>query len=172
MRHALATAQKRNPARSVNLRGFCAVTTTGSGESIGAILAPILTPCTQCLHVQRTWGRSRLHPCSCPVRYCRRRPLEREPARVAPRTREATTGQGSCKTLNVATTGACTSLGSTGSEPWLRPARTWTKHRIRYLAGKGTLCPASPPLHHPANGPGAFRSRGCSGFKDLFLKGC
>ena len=76
--------KSETPGTIATSEGFCAVTTTGSGEAFGAILAPILTPCTRHLHVQRLGAVHDFTPCSCPARCCRRRPLERDPAEVAP----------------------------------------------------------------------------------------
>ena len=80
----MVIAQKRNPARSANLRGFCAVTISAVAKALGAILAPTLTPCTAWLVRPALGAVHDFTPCSCPARPCWRRPLEREPAEVAP----------------------------------------------------------------------------------------
>ena len=53
-------------------------------KALGAILAPTLTPCTAWLVRPALGAVHDFTPCSCPARPCWRRPLEREPARVAP----------------------------------------------------------------------------------------
>ena len=80
----MATDQKRNPARSANLRGFCAVTTTGSGESIRRDSSAHLDPLHAVLVRPALGAVHDFTPCSCPARPCWRRPVEREPAQVAP----------------------------------------------------------------------------------------
>ena len=80
----MVIAQKRNPARSANLRGFCAVTTIGSGESIRRDSSAHLDPLHAVLVRPALGAVHDFTPCSCPARPCWRRPLEREPAEVAP----------------------------------------------------------------------------------------
>ena len=53
-------------------------------KALGAILAPTLTPCTAWLVRPALGAVHDFTPCSCPARPCWRRPLEREPAQVAP----------------------------------------------------------------------------------------
>ena len=53
-------------------------------KALGAILAPTLTPCTAWLVRPALGAVHDFTPCSCPARPCWRRPLEREPAEVAP----------------------------------------------------------------------------------------
>ena len=53
-------------------------------KALGAILAPTLTPCTAWLVRPALGAVHDFTPCSCPARHRWRRPLEREPAEVAP----------------------------------------------------------------------------------------
>ena len=142
----LLVLPKNETRESANLRGFCAVTTIGSGESIRRDSSAHLDPLHSLACTSSTWGRSRLLPCSCPARPCWRRPLEREPAQVAPENAKAVTWAGGSNTLNTATVGGC----SSHRPCWLHtPAPSGENHgqstKPAHAAGKGTLCPA----HHP-----------------------
>ena len=53
-------------------------------KALGAILAPTLIPCTAWLVRPALGAVHDFTPCSCPARPCWRRPLERDPAEVAP----------------------------------------------------------------------------------------
>ena len=80
----MATAQKRSPQHGGTSEGFCAVAILGSGESIRRDSSAHLDPLHAVLVRPALGAVHDFTPCSCPARHRWRRPLEREPAQVAP----------------------------------------------------------------------------------------
>ena len=80
----MATDQKRSPQHALTSEGFCAVTILGSGESIRRDSSAHLDPLHAVLVRPALGAVHDFTPCSCPARHRWRRPLEREPAQVAP----------------------------------------------------------------------------------------
>ena len=98
------------PARWKRLRASVQSPPSAVAKALGAILAPTLTPCTAWLVRPALGAVHDFSPCSCPARPCWRRPLEREPAQVAPENaKSGDLGGGGSNTLNTATVGGCSS---------------------------------------------------------------
>ena len=134
------------PARWKRLRASVQSPSSAVAKALSAILAPTLTPCTAWLVRPALGAVHDFTPCSCPARPCWRRPLEREPAEVAPENAKSGDLGGGSNTLNTATVGGC----SSHRPCWLHtPAPSGENHgqstKPAHAAGKGTLCPA----HHP-----------------------
>ena len=72
------------PSTVERLRASVQSPSSAVAKALGAILAPTLTPCTAWLVRPALGAVHDFSPCSCPARPCWRRPLEREPAEVAP----------------------------------------------------------------------------------------
>ena len=80
----MATAKKRSPQHALTSEGFCAVTTDGSGESIRRDSSACIDPLHTVFARPASGYVHDFCPSSRPARHCWRRPLEREPAQVAP----------------------------------------------------------------------------------------
>ena len=81
---SLVIAQKRSPQHALTSEGFCAVTILSSGESIRRDSSAHLDPLHAVLVRPALGAVHDFTPCSCPARHRWRRPLERDPAEVAP----------------------------------------------------------------------------------------
>ena len=159
---------KRNPARSVNLRASVQSPPSAVAKALGAILAPTLTPCTAWLVRPALGAVHDFSPCSCPARPCWRRPLEREPAQVAPENAKSGDLGGGSNTLNTATVGGC----SSHRPCWLHtPAPSGENHgqsskpcisRVRERFAQHTTPPPSSECAGGSSEVASLRLFGCS----------